>query len=58
MLEDRDQNQIAEYNDSNLGESKRFKTEAPFCVVTYTNGKSHLGRICYATPRGIEFFSL
>ena len=29
----------------------------PFCVVTYSNGKSHFGPIFYVTPRGVELFS-
>jgi hypothetical protein len=31
--------------------------EVPYCVVTYSNGKSHFGELFYATPRGIELFS-
>jgi hypothetical protein len=29
----------------------------PYCVVTYSNGKSRFGQIFYATPRGVELFS-
>ena len=29
----------------------------PYCVVTYSNGKSHFGSIFYVTPRGVELFS-
>jgi hypothetical protein len=28
-----------------------------YCVVTYSNGKSHFGQIFYVTPRGVELFS-
>ena len=29
----------------------------PYCVVTYSNGRSHFGHIFYATPAGVELFS-
>ena len=29
----------------------------PFCVATYSNGKSHFGPIFYASPIEIELFS-
>jgi hypothetical protein len=29
----------------------------PFCVMTYSNGKSHFGQIFYASPIEIELFS-
>lgn len=30
----------------------------PYCIVTLSNGKSHFGQIFYATPRGVELFSV
>jgi hypothetical protein len=32
--------------------------EVPYCIVTYPNAKSHFGQVFYATPRGVELFSL
>jgi hypothetical protein len=29
----------------------------PYCIVTYSKGKSHFGQIFYATPRQVELFS-
>jgi hypothetical protein len=31
--------------------------QVPYCIVTYSNAKSHFGQIFYATPRGVELFS-
>ena len=30
----------------------------PYCIMTYSNGKSHFGSVFYATPRGVELFSV
>jgi hypothetical protein len=29
----------------------------PYCVVTYSSGKSHFELIFYTTPRAVELFS-